>query len=60
MNLITVLFANEYVYGTSRNDKDIILEHLGGAFRYSKEHFAKTLVQAFTGKLKLGLRPTRS
>jgi hypothetical protein len=56
-NLLIVLFATEYVYGTSRHDEDVILEHLGGAFRYSREKFAEILQGARAGQVQIGIEP---
>ena len=55
LNLLTVLFAHQYVYSNSRRDEEIVLEHLGGAYRYTREQFTATLLKASNGTLSLGL-----
>ncbi len=54
-NLLTVLFANKCVYSNIRMNDALILEHLGGAYRYDREQFSEIVARAFSKELTLGL-----
>jgi hypothetical protein len=54
LNLLTIMFAGEYVYGTSDKDAAVIFEHLGLAHSGGEQQGTQGLMQAFRGELRIG------